>query len=173
MQTVDRPQPILLPAKPLFVGITLSVALLLNLLPLGRTAGVPDFVALALAFWCSYQPRLVGISLAWMLGLVMDIAHGALFGQHALAYACLAYLCIALARRMQRFTIWAQALHVLPILLAAQLVNLAVRLAAGDSFPGWTYFLSSATGALAWPLTVWLLLAPQRRSPDPDEPPSV
>ena len=53
----DRPQRILLPVNPLFVGMTLLFALLFNLMPWRDTTGLPDLVALILAFWCVREPR--------------------------------------------------------------------------------------------------------------------
>jgi rod shape-determining protein MreD len=44
-----------------------------------------------------------------------------------------------------------------------------VRLAAGGMFPGWWVLAAPLAEALLWPLAVLLLLAPQRRPPDPDE----
>ena len=48
-------------------------------------------------------------------------------------------------------------------------MSLLVRLAAGDMFPGWTMLLAPLFEALLWPLATLLLLAPQRRPPDPDQ----
>ena len=45
----------------------------------------------------------------------------------------------------------------------------AVRLLAGDMFPGWWLLLAPVLEALLWPLVTLLLLAPQRRAPDPDQ----
>jgi rod shape-determining protein MreD len=53
--------------------------------------------------------------------------------------------------------------------VAAHVVELLVRLAAGGSFPGWDYFLAPVIEGLLWPLATVLLLAPQRRAPDPDD----
>jgi rod shape-determining protein MreD len=36
-------------------------------------------------------------------------------------------------------------------------------------FPGWAILLAPLFEALLWPLAAVLLLAPQRRAPDPDE----
>jgi rod shape-determining protein MreD len=36
-------------------------------------------------------------------------------------------------------------------------------------FPGWSMLIAPLAEALLWPLAVLLLLAPQRRAPDPDE----
>ena len=41
-----RNDPLLLPVSPLFVWTTLAVAFLINIVPLGRTPAMPDFLAL-------------------------------------------------------------------------------------------------------------------------------
>jgi rod shape-determining protein MreD len=46
---------------------------------------------------------------------------------------------------------------------------LAVRLAAGGTYPGPWYFVGSVVAALLWPLATLLLLAPQRRPAEVDE----
>ena len=162
---------ILLPVKPLYIAITLFVALMINLLPLtGWALGLrPDFVALVLLYWGIHQPRKIGFLPAWLLGLAMDVADGSLFGQHALAYVVMMFAAIALHRRVSMFDMRHQILHVLPILLIMQLIVLGVREAAGGEFPGWGYFLASITGALLWPVTDLLLKIPLRQRTDPDE----
>ena len=160
---------LLLPANPLFIGASLLAALALNLLPMGRHPAQPDMLALVLVFWNVHQPRRVGVGLAFLFGLLMDVHEGALLGQHALAYTLLSYGAITLHRRLTWFSLPAQALHILPLFLAAHLVTLVVRLLAGGMFPGWWLLAALAAEALLWPLVALLLLAPQRRPPDPDE----
>ncbi|HXD42981.1 MAG TPA: rod shape-determining protein MreD, partial [Ramlibacter sp.] len=83
---IMRPgQQLLLPANPVFIWGSLLLALLVNMLPLGRTAWLPDFLALALVFWSVHQPLRVGIGAAFIFGLAMDVHQAALLGQHALA----------------------------------------------------------------------------------------
>lgn len=166
---MPRGEALLLPASPLFIVFSLLAALAVNLLPLGRAPAMPDLLALTLAFWAVHQPRRVGVGTAFFFGLAMDVHQGALLGQHGLAYALLAYAAIALHRRLLWFPVLEQALQVFPLLLAAHLVALLVRLLAGDLFPGWSFFLAPLFEALLWPLAAALLLAPQRRAPDPDE----
>jgi rod shape-determining protein MreD len=162
-------QHILLPVKPGFIVASIGAAFALNLLPWQDLRGVPDLLALVIAFWCVHQPRRVGIGVAWTLGLIMDAANGTLFGQYALAYASLAYGAHTLHRRILRFPLWQQALHVLVLLLAAQLLMLGVRLVAGGTFPGFAYFTGSLVGAALWPAVTFMLLAPQRRAADVDQ----
>ena len=159
---------LLLPANPLFVALTLLLAFALNLLPFGRVPGVPDLLAVVLVFWGVHQPRRVGVGVAFLFGLMMDVHEGARLGQHALSYTVLSYGAIAIHRRLLWFGLLEQALHVLPLFLAAKLVSMVARLAVGGMFPGWTLLLAPLFEALLWPLATLLLLAPQRRPPDPD-----
>jgi rod shape-determining protein MreD len=164
-----RGEALLLPARPWFIALSLLLALLASLLPLGRTPWMPDWLALVLVFWSVHQPRRVGVFTAFVLGLVMDVQQAALLGQHALAYALLSFGAVALHRRLRWFELPGQVLHVLPLFLLGQLVMLLVGLAAGGLFPGWTLWLAPLAQTLLWPLATLTLLAPQRRAPDPDQ----
>jgi rod shape-determining protein MreD len=169
MQVVARHE-ILLPVKPAFIVFTLAVAALVNLLPWSGWAWWlrPDFVALVVLYWCIEQPRRVGFTAAFVLGLLMDVADGALFGQHALAYSILAYAGIVLHRRVRMFSLGLQVLHVIPLLLLNDVITLAIRLLAGADFPGYRYFAGSFIAGALWPLVSILLKLPQRPKADPD-----
>jgi rod shape-determining protein MreD len=160
---------LLLPASPWFIATSLLGAFALNLLPLGRQPAMPDWLALVLVFWGVHQPRRVGIGWAFGFGLLMDVHQGALLGQHALAYALLGFVAISVHRRLLWFGVAAQAVQIVPVFLAAHALQLLVRLLAGDGFPGWPFLLAPFLEAALWPLATWVLLAPQRRAPDPDE----
>ena len=160
---------LLLPVNPFFIALTLLAVVLLEMLPSGRHPAAPDLLALVLVFWNVHQPRRVGVGLAFAFGLVMDVHQGALLGQHALAYSLLSYLAITVHRRVLWFSVPAQALHVLPVFVAAHAVSLLARLVAGGMFPGWWLLAAPVFEALMWPVVVVLLLAPQRRAPDPDQ----
>ena len=166
---MNHPHYILLPANALFIAFSLAIAFLLNLLPWGHWVGVPDFVALVLVFWSIHQPRKVGIGLAFCMGLLMDVHNATLLGENALAYTLLSYFAIMIHRRVLWFGSGVQALHILPLLLVTQVVQLLVRLIVSGRFPGWLYFLESFSNALLWPVVSALLLAPQRRAIDRDE----
>ena len=160
---------LLLPVNPFFIALTLGLALAFNLLPVGRWPGMPDPLALALVFWNVHQPRRVGVGWAFLFGLLMDVHQGALLGQHALAYTLLSFVAITIHRRLLWFGVVEQALQILPLFFAVHLVSLAVRMLAGGMFPGWSLLLAPVFEALLWPVATLLLLAPQRRAPDPDQ----
>ena len=166
---MERTQYILLPVSPLFIALTLIVAFLLNLVPGGGLPGVPDFVALVLIFWSIHQPRKVGIGIAFFMGLLMDVHNASLLGQHALAYTLLSYFAIMIHRRVLWFGVLTQLLHVLPLLVLMQTVELVIQSMVVGKLPGWSYYALSLATALMWPLVSWLLLAPQRRAINRDE----
>jgi len=166
---IMRPgQQLLLPANPVFIWGSMLLALLADMVPLGRTAWMPDFLALVLVFWSVHQPQRVGIGAAFVFGLVMDVHQAALLGQHALAYTILSFFAITIHRRLLWFSVPSQAVQVLPLFVAAQAIELAVRMLAGGVFPGLTVLLSPLLEAVLWPVVSVALLAPQRRAPDPD-----
>jgi len=170
---MPRGHQLLLPANPLFVAFTLVTALLINMLVnmslVGNAAWMPDFLALVLVFWCVHQPRIVGIGIAFFLGVTTDVHQSALLGQHALTYTALGFFATVIQRRLLWFTVPSQAMQVLPLFFAAHAMELLVRMMSGALFPGWTIFLAPVLEAVLWPLMSVILLAPQRRAPDPDD----
>jgi len=173
MMIMPRGHQLLLPVSPQFMLITMVIALLLDMLQsmawLGNAAWAPDWLALVLVFWAIHQPLKVGVGVAFMLGLLTDVHQTSLLGQHALTYTVQGYLATMIHRRILWFDVPSQALQVLPVFMAAQLLELSVRIAAGGLFPGWFFLVPPLLQALAWPVVTVMLLAPQRRAPDPDK----
>jgi len=169
MQPTFSSSRILLPVRPWFIVFSLFGALLLNFLPTAQWPGVPDWIALVLCFWSIREPRRVGMGWAFFLGLAMDVADGAVLGQHCLAYVLLAYVAAGQSRRILWFPLPQQALQVLPMLLASQFVQLAMRMLAGAEFPGWSYLLGPVIATMLWLPVTFLLLLPQYQPVERDE----
>jgi rod shape-determining protein MreD len=169
--TPARPEEILRPVNGWFILATFIVGVALNVAPAsGVTLALrPDFMALVILYWCIQEPRYVGVGVAWMLGLVMDVADATLFGQHALAYAVLAYSAEYFRRRVQRFPLWQQAPQVAVLLMICAALVLVVRVVGGAPLPRWSYAVPPLVGALLWPLVSVLLQWPQRPARSPAE----
>ena len=167
---IMRPgQPLLLPANPLFIWFSLLVAMTVMMLPMGRVPWMPDLLAVVLVFWSVHQSLRIGVIAAFLFGLAVDVHQASLLGQHALAYTTLSYFAITIHRRLLWFTVPSQSVQVLPLFVAAHAIELAIRMLAGGAFPGPTVLLAPVLEAALWPVVSVILLAPQRRAPDPDE----
>lgn len=137
-----------------FIYLTLFAAYLLYLLPWSGFGLLlrPDFVLLVLLYWMLRAPHLCSVGTAWMMGLLIDVASGGLFGQYALAYSITAFFAVQYQRRLVLFSVLQQTGYVFLLLLISQVVLLVIKLMAGNPLPGWGYFLSSLTGILLWQL---------------------
>lgn len=129
------------------VGYVLTVLPLPDALAEAR----PDWPALVLIYWCMAVPQRVGVGVGWLVGLFQDALQVGLLGQHALAYAVLAFLTIKLHQRMRVFPIWQQSMSVMVLLLLNQLILLWLNGFAGRPSAGWTYWLAALVGTLLWP----------------------
>jgi rod shape-determining protein MreD len=139
------------------IFFSLLAGLLLYLLPWAGFGLLlrPDFVLLALIYWLIRAPYLCNIGTAWLMGMLVDLAGGDLFGQHALAYVLTAFFAVFYQRRATLFNRWQQAGYVLILLVVSQTVLLVLKLFGGADLPGGGYFLSSVVGVLLWQLVIY------------------
>ncbi len=77
---MNSPQYLLRPVNPGFIAFSFVLAFLFNLMPWGHMQWIPDLVALVLVFWNIHQPRRVGMVVAFLLGLLMDVHEARLLG---------------------------------------------------------------------------------------------
>lgn len=135
-----------------YVYLSLFIAYLLQLLPWSESAlrFRPDFTLLVLIFWLIRAPHLCNIGTAWVVGLLVDLATGGIFGQNAWAYTVSAFFTMLYQRRLILFNGLQQFFYVFLILIIAQTTLLILRTFSGVPFAGWIYFLPSVTGVLLW-----------------------
>jgi rod shape-determining protein MreD len=134
------------------VYLTLFLAYLMLLLPWPDRAVqvMPDFTLVVLIYWMIRAPHLCNIGTAWLIGLLVDLATGGVFGQHAWAYTLTAFFTVMYQRRLVLFNGLQQFLYVFLMLLIAQLTLLILRAFTGVPFPGWICFVPSITGVILW-----------------------
>jgi len=137
---------------------TMLVALMLSIVPLPNWAEMlrPDWVALVLIYWVMAMPEKVGVTVAWGFGLLLDVAQGAILGQHAIGLVLITYIVLLQYARIRVFSLVQQAIVVFFLLLIKQLLVLWVSGIIGLTPQLSSYFLSSLVGAILWP---WLFLS--------------
>lgn len=148
------------------VYISLLIAYIGILFPWSSAAlGIrPDFMLLVILFWLLRAPNLCNVGTAWLMGLLMDLAMGGIFGQYSLAYTVTAFFAVVYQRRMVLFSRTQQMLYVLSLLLLSQLILLILKAFAGADFTGWSYFIPSLSGVFLWQVATALGLNTGRLS---------
>ncbi|MEK6736637.1 MAG: rod shape-determining protein MreD [Pseudomonadota bacterium] len=163
-------QDALVPARNWYVLLTLFLALTLNFMPLEGLALIirPDFVAITIIYWSINQLHKMGMSLAFCMGLLMDVGSASILGEHALAYCIIVYLALIFRRRLCMFNLFQQAPQISLILFIMQITLVITAVSTGSGFPGWHYFLSSFTSGLLWVPISFLYNLPLESKPDPN-----
>lgn len=139
------------------IGLTFIAAMMLTMIPLPDWAEFlrPEWVTMVLIYWCMALPERVGVGIGWLAGLLLDVIHGAVLGQYALALTLIAYLTHTLHQRLRIYPLWQQALVVLMLLLLQQLLVIWIKGFLGQSPNSLLYWLPSFTSMLLWP---WMFL---------------
>lgn len=145
------------------VLLSLLIAFGLTILPLPRVTYLfmPDWVFLIVLYWIIFLPRGVGLGIAWLTGLLIDVLTNSLLGEHAMASVLAAYLGLRFYRRIRAFQIWQQVLSIMLLLCVYRAVLFWIQGMIQHPLNPATWF-AVITGALLWPILTMLLHDPRR-----------
>jgi len=148
------------------IPLTLIVALMLVVMPLPDAAQPfrPDWVTLVVLYWCIALPQSFGLTLAWIVGVLLDVAHGTLLGQHALGIVLVAGFALREHQRLRVMPVPQQAVVVTLLLLGKQALVLWISGMVGRAPQNlWLYFASPVLALVFWPIIFGLLRDLRRR----------
>lgn len=132
-------------------GVMLAAAALtVAPLPTWLEAWRPPWVALVLVYWCLMWPRYFGVGSAWLVGLLLDVLHGTLLGQHALALSVVAYLVLRFHLQMRIFPLWQLTMTVFALLAVNAFIVLWVDGLAGQGSLSLARWAPVVTGVILW-----------------------
>lgn len=151
------------PSSPGFIWFTLLLVWLISLLPWRAWPPAPDLLLLVIVFWALNEPRRVGLTVAFVFGLLMDVHDAGLLGAHVLAYVLAVYGAILLHRRLQMFGPVVQAIHMLPVFVIPIMLSRLIESWLMGAWAGWAWLWSALFTVALWPLVDILLQLPQRR----------
>jgi rod shape-determining protein MreD len=146
------------------IVVTILIALLLDILPL--PAGVvwlrPMWSLLVVIYWVMALPYNVNVGLAFIVGLMLDLLSGSVFGEHAFAMVVIAYLVVKLHQRIRVGSFLQQMLVVFLFLLLYQAIIFLIQYIIGQIPHSFLYWSSSIISAILWPW-VFIILRDCRR----------
>ncbi len=132
--------------------VSVLVALVLGLLPLPLAVqGLrPYWLALVVAYWVIEEPERAGLGLAFIAGLLADLAFGALLGEQALRLVIMAFILQRFRTQLRFFPLPQQALAIGGLLLNDRVVAAALHLMLGLPQLPWLYWIAPLVGMALW-----------------------
>lgn len=148
----------------IFIVLTFVIGFMLTMMPLPDWGDAlrPQWVVLVLIYWCIALPDRLGVVIGWFVGLLLDVAQGALLGQNALALAFVSFLAVKLHLRIRVFPLWQQAMSIFLLVAFSQMLILWIKGIVGASTLGWSYWLHSLFSMFVWPFVYVTLRAVRR-----------
>ena len=141
------------------VFLSIIVALMLAMMPLPDWAQGfrPDWVTMVVIYWVMALPQQVGVTVAWISGLLLDVSLGSILGQHAIGLVLVSFLVLLQYQRIRVFSLFQQSIVIFILLIFKQILVLWVNGIVGQAAETWSYFLPSLVGAMIWPWVFTLL----------------
>jgi len=148
------------------IPATILLALVLVILPLPDWAGPlrPEWVSMVVLYWCLAIPRIFGVGTAWLIGLILDVAHGSVLGQHAFGLCVIAYVACRMHQQIRVTPLGQQAAIITVLLVVKQTLVLWIYGIIGqlpDSIM--LYYVPSMMALLLWPWAFIVLRDVRRR----------
>lgn len=148
------------------IGLSLLLAYLLAMVPFPDWAlhYRPQWVAIVLIYWAMALPYRVGIGVAWVAGLFLDVLEGSLLGINAMSLAIIVYITLSLHQRLRMFSALQQSAVVLALVGLHMMLVYWLKVAIGQSEShSLLFLLGSVSSAFIWPW-VFLFLRHMRRA---------
>lgn len=148
-------------SRPRRITMALSalIALALAVVPLPTSLAPfrPDFLVIVVYYWSIAQPQAGGLALAFFSGLALDVIHGVVLGQHALALTLTAAWTTNLRLRIRVFSFTSQCLVIFAMLAGYQFILFWIDGATGNPVTTFSRWLAPLIGAIMWPIVGGLL----------------
>ena len=146
------------------IVLSLLLAILLTILPLPTWAswGRPLWVLMVLCYWAMALEDSVSVGIAWLIGILLDVLGGTVFGEHALVMCLCVFIFIKLKKQIRLFPLLQQAIVILLLSVLYQSIIYLIQGILGSLPQTVFYWLPIITTPLFWPW-VFVILRDSRR----------
>lgn len=132
---------------------TIVVGMLVAILPISPSYQVlrPELLCLIVIYWVLSVPMHLGVTFAFLVGLMQSFFEFSVWGAHALGLAVVAYICLSAYQRMVSYSVWHQTVWVGVLVGAHQVLVNWVQGFGGHQLDLGPLVLSVVVSALMWP----------------------
>ncbi len=108
----------------LVIWLTLLIGLCVQIIPWSPEYNIfkPHLLMLIMAYWLIALPHRIGMGVAFLLGIVLDLFSGSLLGVHAFIFSCVAYLLIFKFQLIRNLALWQQSIIIFAVSLCYNLL---------------------------------------------------
>jgi rod shape-determining protein MreD len=145
--------------KQFLIPASIIVAFILQIMPMPVAIDLyrPDWLLLILCYWSMALPNRVGVGVAAICGVVIDILYGTALGVHSFAMAIPVYLVAANYQRFRNYSVVQQAVMIFVLAtLYHMLVYWLQYWLTGIQFR-FELLWPVVTSVFIWPWLFWLL----------------
>ena len=103
----------------LIIWLTLLIGLCIQIIPWSTEYNIfkPHLLMLIMAYWLIALPHRIGMGMAFLLGIVLDLFSGSLLGIHAFILSCIAYLLMFKFQLIRNLALWQQSIIIFAVSL--------------------------------------------------------
>lgn len=154
------------PHRTWVIALSFVVAFMLTAAPVPAWALAwrPAWVAMVLVYWCLALPERVGVLTGWCVGLLLDVLHGSILGQHAFGLAFVAYVSLQYHQRVRVYPLLQQSAFVGTVIFGYLLMMWWVYELLGSVRYAPSYLFGAVTTAILWPWAYVVLRDIRRRA---------
>ena len=142
---------------PVLVAFIAALALEITPLPGFLEPVRPPLPAMVLIYWVMMWPERFGIFTAFIMGLCIDILHGQILGQNALALAVVTYITLRFHLQIRIFPLWQLTMTVFALLVIGSFIQFLIEGIAGLASTGFSLWVRVLSGTLFWPLLLGVM----------------
>lgn len=101
------------------IWLTLLIGLCIQIIPWSTEYNIfkPHLLMLIMAYWLIAIPHRIGMGMAFLLGIVLDLFSGSLLGIHAFILSCIAYLLMFKFQLIRNLALWQQSIIIFAVSL--------------------------------------------------------
>ena len=138
--------------KSLIVIVSLILGFIISIIPFPYPLNIlfHNFIVLIFISLVVFMPEYIGVGYAWIIGFIIDLLFGSMFGVHALALVLISYLIIKFHFKIVYSDLLQQFVIILCMLILYQLVIFLIQLSTQNyAYLSFWYWLSPIIDAIA------------------------
>ncbi len=138
---------------PMYLSLLLALVLALMQFSGWAEDFMPNLVLMVIVYWAIYRPDLMGLGMAWIVGIIHDCLTISMIGQHALIYVTVVFVLDSEAKKTRNYAFLEYMTWLILFIIFDVLMSILFNRIFLQTEFEWTVLSSILGGIIIWP---WL-----------------